>query len=134
MGVNMNVINEIVIGFETLGSWMLSNPVIVVLSIVVVTQWIGFQALLLHYHFFRQSLQKPRADATRFAVIERTMEFQMSQVDKLYEKVAELKKELNQKHLREEPMVTPESLESRFMTLGEMKLKQRLSEIKTRLS
>ena len=117
-----------------LTSWVMANPVLVIVSALAIAQWIALQALLLHYHFFRQSLKRPQPSSQRFMVIEKTMEFQMSQIDKLFEKIVEMKKELNQRTMREETLVTPESLESRFMTLGEMKLKQRLSEIKTRLS
>jgi hypothetical protein len=119
---------------QQITGWVMANPVLAMLSALAVIQWIALQALLLHYHFFRQNFKRPKPSSQRFMVIEKTMEFQMSQIDKLFEKIAEMKKDLNQRTMREEPMVTPESLESRFMTLGEMKLKQRLSEIKTRLS
>jgi len=88
---------------------------------------------LIHYHLFRQNLKTPKPSLIRMQALERTMEFQMQQMDKLFEKVAELRKELHTKPTPNEPYVS-ESLESRFMTIGEMKLKQRLSDIKSRLS
>ncbi len=124
---------DITNALQELAVWASAHALWLGLAIFVFIQWLAFQGLLVHYHFFRESLRRPRPDLQRISTLEKTLEFQMSQMDTMFQKMAELKKELNDRARREDPILTPESLESRFMSLGEMKLKQRLSEIKAKL-
>jgi len=125
---------EVINIFQMTTQWLSENALWAGLAILVFFQWAAFQALLIHYHLFRQNLKTPKPSQLRMQAIEKTIEFQMQQMDKLFEKLAELRKDLHtQEPSKHEPLIS-ESLESRYMTIGEMKLKQRLSDIKARLS
>lgn len=114
--------------------WVSKNSLWVGLATFVFFQWVAFQLLLVHYHFFRMHLKRPKPDQQRFASIDSRLEFQDRQMDQIFEKMAELKKELREISLAKGNITAqPESMESRFMSLGEMKLKQRLAEIKSKL-
>jgi len=126
----MEVLNSV----QQITHWITQNALWCGLAIFVFFQWAAFQVLLIHYHLFRQNLKTPKPSQLRFQSIEKTMEFQMQQMDKLFEKMAELRKEIHAKPAAAPEAYAGESLESRFMTIGEMKLKQRLSDIKSRLS
>jgi hypothetical protein len=119
---------------EATRQWWSAHGVTVLLMIFVFAQWIGLQAFAIHYHFFRKSLNRPKPDQVRFSLIEKTMALQQEQLDRIYSKMAELNKDLNETAARvktpvqrvKEPTV---SLESTYASIGELNLKKRIQEI-----
>lgn len=119
---------------EATRQWWSAHGVTVLLMIFVFAQWIGLQAFAIHYHFFRKSLNRPKPDQVRFSLIEKTMSLQQEQLDRIYSKMAELNKDLNETAARvktpvqrvKEPTV---SLESTYASIGELNLKKRIQEI-----
>lgn len=116
---------------STLKNWIFTHPELTILAAFVVFQWMAFQALLIHYHLFRQSLVKKKPETRRLEKVERYTEFQDSQISKLFEKLAEIRKEMHQQVLASPQTFLPESFENRIMSMGEMKLKARLDELKS---
>ncbi len=119
---------------ETTTQWWSTHGVTVLLAIFVFVQWIGLQAFAIHYHFFRKSLHRPKPDQIRFSLIEKTMALQQEQLDRIYSKMAELSKDLNETAARvktpvqrvKEPTI---SLDSTYASIGELNLKKRIQEI-----
>ena len=119
---------------ESTRMWWGTHGMTVILAVVVFLQWVGLQAFAIHYHFFRKSLKRPKPDQIRFSLIEKTMALQQEQLDRIYTKMAELNKELNETAARvrtpiqrvKEPTL---SLDSTYASLGEMNLKKRIQEI-----
>ncbi|PIR21645.1 MAG: hypothetical protein COV44_12010 [Deltaproteobacteria bacterium CG11_big_fil_rev_8_21_14_0_20_45_16] len=122
---------------------ILQNWVIVLLSFFVIAQWIAFQTLVVHYYLFRKSLRKPRPDGLRFSSIEKTLSFQGEQIEKTYEKLAELRGELSKwasEDLKRSPNqylnsnvskhTNNSSVESSLVSMGELNLKRKIEAIK----
>jgi len=119
------------------------NWVIVLLSIFVFAQWMAFQTLVVHYYLFRKSLKKSRPDGLRFSSIERTLSFQGEQIERTYEKLAELRGELSKwasEDLKRSPNhysktngsqhTNNSSVESSLVSMGELNLKRKIEAIK----
>jgi hypothetical protein len=127
-------------GFE----WIQANVGFVILGTLVVVQWVAFQALLVHYHLYRKSQKKPRNDGIRFSMIERNLKFHAEQIEMIFEKLAELKKEMGDWAIQDlqrggqresKPAQATgglsSSVESSFVSLGEINLKRRIAALRT---
>ena len=124
---------------EASREWLSSNGVTVILGVMVITQWVGLQALAIHYYFFAKSLKRPKPDQIRFSIIEKTMALQQEQLDRIYTKMAELNKEINETSARVKTPIqkvkeTAVSLDSTYASMGEMNLKKRIQEISKALN
>lgn len=122
-----------------IGPVIKANLPMIVLGIFVFVQWVALQGLLIHYHLFRKSLKRPRPDGIRFGVIERALSFHGEQFDRVYDRLAELKKEIQDlaREAAEQSSVRSNaanesrtSLEASYVSLGEMNLKKRLDSIR----
>lgn len=112
-------------------AWFSAHGTTLVLFALVIIQWIAFQALLIHYHLFRQSLKKPTPDGIRFATIEKVLSFQATQIDRIYGKLSELNKEIQtQPTAKPAPRPAAIASDSSFVTRGELNLKKRLQELR----
>lgn len=111
-------------------NWAMSNVFLVSISVVVALQFFAIQAFFIHYHLFRKNLKRPKPDALRFAQIEKSIAFQGEQIEKLFEKLADTRKEIFEMTPIAEPKSpvepTVQSFESSFLSLGEINLKKRL--------
>jgi hypothetical protein len=116
--------------------WFLDHAAILILSVAVFVEWVALQMLLIHYHFFRQSLKKPTPDGIRFSTIEKVLSFQASQIDRVFGKLSEMNKEISGVSERRsaDRMMAGASIspnDSSMMTMGELSLKKRLQELKS---
>ncbi len=112
---------------------------IIGIGILSVLQWFGLQALVVHYHIYRQNQKKPRPDGIRLNLVERTVAMQTEQTDRIFEKLAALNREIDQLHVQlgrisqraptTKEASRGESLETAFVSLGEIALKKRLQEM-----
>ena len=110
--------------------WAMSNIFLLSISVVVALQFFAIQAFFIHYHLFRKGLKRPKPDALRFAQIEKSIAFQGEQIEKIFEKLADTRKEILEMTPIEKPQAPAEpriqSFESSFLSLGEINLKKRL--------
>lgn len=112
--------------------WIAEHGPMIVLAGAVFVQWIALQALLIHYHLFRKSLKQPRPDGVRMDLIEKTVSIHNENMDMLFKKLAEVRREISlaqAQPVRTAKVESP-SIETSFVTLGEMNLKRRLQEMK----
>jgi hypothetical protein len=113
-----------------LKEWAFNHAWVLSISTLVLIQFFAIQAFLVHYHLFRKSLQKPKPDSLRFAQIEKSIAFQSEQIEKLFDKIAETRKEIldltPMTKARGAPEPKTHSFESSFLSLGEINLKRRL--------
>ena len=116
--------------------WIIANGPTLILGLMVLIQWIALQALLIHYHLFRKNLKQPRPDGIRLQLLERTVSVQNEQLDRIYAKLAEMRKEVNLAVTREPAPATTRrpievnSFEKTFASIGEVALKKRIQELK----
>lgn len=117
---------------QSILSWAQANMAILIIGLFVFIQYVAFQALLIHYTLFRRSLKRPRPDGLRFQQIEKTLAFHAEQMDRIFEKIAETRKDLVAL-TKVEPMsssqranLSPVSVEASFLSLGELNLKKKL--------
>ena len=120
--------------------WWQQNGMTVFFICVALVNWIALQALMIHYHFFRKNLQKPRPDSIRMALMEKTIALQTEQLEKIFGKLAFFNREIDSLHIRqsksgatraERESLGATSIESSVATLGELALKKRIQEIET---
>jgi len=114
--------------------WWLTYGPTLFLAVLVLVQWIVLQGLLFNYYYFRKGLKKPRPDGLRFAMIERALTLQMEQIERVFEKLAEFRKEISNISYKKESNASKEStltsIEASLVSMGEMNLKKRIQEIK----
>ena len=121
--------------------WFLNNFGLIMLWGLVLIQWVAFQALLIHYQMFRKSLKRPKTDGIRFSMIERNLAFYGEQIETLYEKVAETRKDMSawaKEDIKRQGVGVRQSrgtegftsVESTYASLGELNLKRRLASLK----
>jgi hypothetical protein len=115
--------------------WIATNGPTLILGVMVLIQWIALQALLIHYHLFRKNLKQPRPDGIRLQLLEQTVSLQNEQLDRIYTKLSDMRKELNFAVTRAPAQSTRamevQSLEKTYTSLGEMNLKRRIQELKS---
>ena len=111
-----------------------ANGTNILFGLMIFIQWVALQALLIHYHLFRKNLKQPRPDGIRLQLLEKTVAVQNEQLDRIYAKLAEMRKDLNYAVTREPAapsrIVEAPSLEKTFASVGEMNLKKRIQELK----
>lgn len=113
--------------------WIVQHGPMILLTTLVVIQWIAFQVLLVHYHHFRKSMKKPRPEGLRIGLLEKTVKIQTENMDAIFRKLAELSKDIaiasaqSTRPTRSENAA--QSLEGSLMTMGEMNLKKRLQQM-----
>lgn len=114
--------------------WFMDHAGIIFLSAAVTIEWIALQALLIHYHFFRESLKRPTPDGIRFSTIEKVLSFQASQIDRVFGKIGDMSKEISvlgeRKFGDRAPNLVAMPGESSVLSLGEVNLKKRLAELR----
>ncbi|TVQ76241.1 MAG: hypothetical protein EA369_10330 [Bradymonadales bacterium] len=116
--------------------WLAEHAILLLMGAAIVIQWIGFQALLIHYHLFRTRVKKKKPDTNRVHQLEALVDFQNTRIEQIFEKYAALKKEMNgleKESIRREsftPVQSTESVEASFMSMGEINLKKRLESLK----
>lgn len=109
------------------------------IGIFSLVQWFALQGLIVHYYIYRQNQKKPRPDGIRMNLIEKTVALQTEQTERIFEKLATLNREIDQLHVQlgrisqRSPSAKDggraESLETAFVSLGEIALKKRLQEM-----
>lgn len=112
--------------------WIVQNAPMLFLGALVFIQWIAFQVLVVHYHNFRKSLKKPRPDGIRMGLLEKAVAIQTENVDALFIKMGELRREIavaNAQAVRPSKVDSTTSIEGSMMTMGEINLKKRLAEM-----
>jgi hypothetical protein len=118
--------------------WIVDHAGMIILTTAVVIEWIAIQAILIHYHFFRESLKRPTPDGIRFSTIEKVMSLHASQMDRAFGKMSELSKEISSlAERRPERMIAAPSTaasEPTVLSLGEMNLKKRLAELRAAMA
>ena len=116
--------------------WWQQNGLTVFLVALSLVQWIALQALAIHYHFFRKNLKRPKPDAIRMDMMEKTIALQSEQIEKIFSKLAHFNREIDQLHVKQSSTSrkgmdsNTGSIESSMATLGEIALKQRIQELK----
>lgn len=113
--------------------WIYMNAPMLALGTLVFIQWVALQAFFVHYTLFRESLKRPRPDQTRIIALEKTIAFQAEQLELVFSKLAEHHREMSKMNLREPSPRERNalSLESTFVSMGEMSLKKRIQEMKS---
>lgn len=124
--------------------WVTSNIGFIVLGALILIQWIAFQYFVVHYLYFKRSLKQPKPSESRFQQMEQRLQFQDEQIAMVYEKIAELREEQKRwasEDLKRGKSVVPDartvnsqqsspSIESSYVSLGEINLKRRINAIK----
>ncbi len=121
-------------------AWILANGWTMTLGAMVFIQWIGLQVLAVHYYNFKKSLRRPKPDQIRFNMIEKAVAFQHEQIESIFTKLSEFRKEVATVGTMGDKMMAANatrksqnegpSLESTYVSLGELNLKKRLSAMK----
>lgn len=121
---------------ETALPWISQNAFFVILGTAFLLQWVAFQAFVIHFQMFKTKVTRPRQDLKKIRQLERLIEFQSQQMEQVFEKYAALKKEINQvarESMQRSQWQAPqrsESIESNFLSMGEINLKKRLESLK----
>lgn len=112
-------------------AWIQENYFLLVLSLVVAIQWIALQGLAIHYMISRPKPVNLTPERRRLATLEGLVDFQSTQIERLYAKTAVLTRELSSINTVKTSSKNSSntSLEQNFMTFGEVALKKRLSEL-----
>ena len=112
-------------------AWIQENYFLLVLSFMVGLQWIALQGFAIHYIISRPKPVNLASERKRLATLEGLVDFQSTQIERLYAKTAELTREISSIYsVKTSSKNSPSpSLEQNFMTFGEVALKKRLSEL-----
>jgi hypothetical protein len=68
-----------------------ANTAIVILTVMVVLQWIVLQAFILNYYRFRKSLSEESADGIRMSLLEKVSNQQARKVENLSSEIDDIK-------------------------------------------
>lgn len=109
---------------------------------LVLLQWVAIQWLFIQLHMAKEEVQKPHPDLVKIRAYESRLKLLEDQTDLIFEKLAEQKKEI-QDIERESLQLFPSvgaapqresaSIESSFVSMGEINLKKRLDALKSSL-
>lgn len=109
---------------------------------LVLVQWFSIQYLFLQNHFIRERLSRPHPDLKKISVYDERLQQLEGQISVLFEKQAEHQKELrdlereslrSNKSQASAAQERTSSLESSFVSLGEINLKKRMDALRNRL-
>lgn len=118
------------IWIETARAWDLTTWTLISLGVLVIFQWMAFQALVVHYVMFRKKILARKPDRVRIALLERTLSFQQEQVDRIFDKLSSLRTDLSKPGRSERyDNSNSDGVENSFVTLGEVHLKRRMQEL-----
>lgn len=123
-------------------SWMGDHLALVVGGFLLAFLWIAFQSLAIHYFYFYKEMKKPRPEMKRIRQLETWMRLHQEQLENIYENLSQIRGELEEKSKAEmrdtlrraatQSVNEMTSVESSFMSLGEIQLKQKLDALKSK--
>ncbi len=110
--------------------WLKEHYAIILLTSAVVIEWVVLQAFIVHYMMNRDAIPTFDAERADIASLERLTHFQSSQIERLYAKIGEVTRDISalQASAKNQAKAAA-SVDRSMLTMGEISLKKRLSEL-----